>query len=157
MKSAEITDELIARLKTGKYRFARVNYANGDMVGHTGIYQAALIAVEAVDLALGRLLPVVDALGGVVLITADHGNADEMYEVDKKTGQPKTKPDGSFRAKTSHTLNPVPLIYYDNQTDGAVALRFGNDYGLSNLAATMVNLLGYEAPEMWDDSMVEFK
>jgi 2,3-bisphosphoglycerate-independent phosphoglycerate mutase len=157
MKSAEITDELIARLKTGKYQFARVNYANGDMVGHTGIYQAALIAVEAVDLALGRLLPVVDALGGVVLITADHGNADEMFEVDKKTGQPKTKPDGSFRAKTSHTLNPVPLIYYDNQTDGAVALRFGNDYGLSNLAATMVNLLGYEAPEMWDDSMVEFK
>jgi 2,3-bisphosphoglycerate-independent phosphoglycerate mutase len=157
MKSAEITDELIARLKTGKYRFARVNYANGDMVGHTGIYQAALIAVEAVDLALGRLLPVVDALGGVVLITADHGNADEMFEVDKKTGQPKTKPDGSFRAKTSHTLNPVPLIYYDNQTDGVVALRHGNDYGLSNLAATMVNLLGYEAPEMWDDSMVEFK
>jgi len=157
MKSAEITDELIARLKTGKYRFARVNYANGDMVGHTGIYQAALIAVEAVDLALGRLLPVVDALGGVVLITADHGNADEMFEVDKKTGQPKTKSDGSFRAKTSHTLNPVPLIYYDNQTDGSVALRHGNDYGLSNLAATMVNLLGYEAPEMWDESMVEFK
>jgi 2,3-bisphosphoglycerate-independent phosphoglycerate mutase len=157
MKSAEITDELIARLKTGKYRCARVNYANGDMVGHTGIYQAALIAVEAVDLALGRLLPVVDALGGVVLITADHGNADEMFEVDKKTGQPKTKPDGSFRAKTSHTLNPVPLIYYDNQTDGAVALRHGNDYGLSNLAATMVNLLGYEAPEIWDESMVELK
>jgi 2,3-bisphosphoglycerate-independent phosphoglycerate mutase len=157
MKSAEITDELIARLKTGKYQFARVNYANGDMVGHTGIYQAALIAVEAVDLALGRLLPVVDALGGVVLITADHGNADEMFEVDKKTGQPKTKPDGSFRAKTSHTLNPVPLIYYDNQTDGAVALRHGNDYGLSNLAATMVNLLGYEAPEIWDESMVELK
>ncbi len=157
MKAAEITDELIARLKTGKYRFARVNYANGDMVGHTGIYQAALIAVETVDLALRRLLPVVDALGGVVLITADHGNADEMFEVDKKTGQPKTKEDGSFRAKTSHTLNPVPLIYYDNQTDGAVALRTGNDYGLSNLAATMVNLLGYEAPEIWDESMVEFK
>jgi len=157
MKSAEITDELIARLKTGKYRFARVNYANGDMVGHTGIYQAALIAVEAVDLALRRLLPVVDALGGVVLITADHGNADEMFEVDKKTGQPKTKPDGSFKAKTSHTLNPVPLIYYDNQTDGSVVLRQGNDYGLSNLAATMVNLLGYEAPEMWDEGMVEFK
>jgi len=157
MKSAEITDELIARLKTGKYRFARVNYANGDMVGHTGIYQAALIAVEAVDLALRRLLPVVDALGGVVLITADHGNADEMFEVDKKTGQPKAKPDGSFKAKTSHTLNPVPLIYYDNQTNGSIGLRKGNDYGLSNVAASVANLLGYDAAEMWDDSMLEFK
>ena len=157
MKSAEITDELIARLKTGRYRFARVNYANGDMVGHTGNYQAAMIAVEAVDLALGRLLPVVDALGGVVLITADHGNADEMFELDKKTGQPKTNPNGTFKAKTSHTLNPVPLIYYDNQTNGAVTLRLGNDYGLSNLAATMVNLLGFEAPEIWDESMVELK
>ncbi len=156
MKSAEITDELIARLKTGKYRFARVNFANGDMVGHTGIYQAAIIAVEAVDLALARLLPVVDALGGVVLITADHGNADEMYELDK-AGQPKANPNGSFKAKTAHTLNPVPLIYYDNQTNGAVSLLHGNDYGLSNLAATITNLLGYQAPDLWDDTMVQFR
>jgi 2,3-bisphosphoglycerate-independent phosphoglycerate mutase len=157
MKSAEVTDELIRQLQSGRFRFARVNYANGDMVGHTGIYQAALIAVESVDLALSRLLPVIDALGGVALITADHGNADEMFEIDKKTGQPKTKPDGSVSAKTSHTLQPVPLILYDNQTDGAVSLRLGNDYGLSNIAATVANLLGYEAPEMWDESMVEFK
>lgn len=157
MKAAEITDELIRQLRTGKYRFARVNYANGDMVGHTGIYDAALIGVATVDLALRRLLPVIDELGGVALITADHGNADEMFEVDKKTGKPKTNPNSSIKAKTSHTLNPVPLIYYDNQSNGSIVLRQGNDYGLSNVAASVANLLGYDAAEMWDDSMLEFK
>ncbi len=157
MKAAEITDELIRQLRTGKYRFARVNYANGDMVGHTGIFDAALIGIATVDLALRRLLPVIDELGGVALITADHGNADEMYEVDKKTGKPKTNENSSIKAKTSHTLNPVPLIYYDNQTNVSIGLRKGNDYGLSNVAASVANLLGYDAAEMWDDSMLEFK
>jgi len=157
MKAAEITDALIEQLKTGRYRSARVNYANGDMVGHTGNYQATMIGVEAVDLALSRLLPVIDSLGGVALITADHGNADEMFEVDKKTKQPKQNPDGSYKAKTSHTLNPVPFILYDNQTNGAVDLIRGNDFGLSNIAATVVNLLGYEAPDIWDPTTVEFK
>ena len=157
MKAAEITDELIRQLKTGKYHTARVNYANGDMVGHTGIYDAAIIGVETVDLALRRLLPVVDALGGVAMITADHGNADEMYELNKKTGLPQTNPDGSYKAKTSHTLNPVPFILYDNQTQGALSLKPGAEFGLSNIAATIVNLLGYEAPEMWDPSLLQFK
>lgn len=157
MKAAEITDELIRQLRTGRHRFARVNYANGDMVGHTGIYDAALIGVATVDLALRRLLPVIDELGGVALITADHGNADEMFEVDKKTGQPKTNENSKIKAKTSHTLNPVPLIYYDNQSNGSIVLRQGNDYGLSNVAASVANLLGYDAAEMWDDSMLEFK
>ena len=157
MKSAEITDALIKELKTGQYQFARVNYANGDMVGHTGIYQAAIIAVECVDLALSRLLPVVDELGGVVLITADHGNADEMFELDKKTGEPKMGDAGRPKAKTSHTLRPVPFILYDNQTNGALDLIHGNDYGLSNVAATITNLLGYEPPEIWDPSTLDIR
>ncbi len=156
MKSAEITDEMIRQLKTGQYRFARVNFANGDMVGHTGNFAAAIVAVECVDLALARLLPVVDALGGVALITADHGNADEMYEIDKKTGRPQRNPDGSYKAKTAHTLNPVPFFFYDNQTNGSVGLIRGNDYGLSNVAASIVNLLGFEPPDLWDPSMLEF-
>ena len=156
MKAAEITDELIRQLRTGKHRFARVNYANGDMVGHTGVFDAALIGVATVDLALRRLLPVIDELGGVALITADHGNADEMFEVDK-AGKPKANENGSIKAKTSHTLNPVPLIYYDNQSKGSIVLRQGNDYGLSNVAASVANLLGFDAAEMWDDSMLEFK
>jgi 2,3-bisphosphoglycerate-independent phosphoglycerate mutase len=157
MKAAEITDELIRQLQTGRYQTARVNYANGDMVGHTGNFNAAVIAVEAVDLALGRLLPVVDALGGIAIITADHGNADEMYELDKKTRQPLLNKDGSHKAKTSHTLNPVPCIFYDNQTAGSLILPGNKSFRLSNLAATNLNLLGYEAPEMWDQGILEFR
>jgi 2,3-bisphosphoglycerate-independent phosphoglycerate mutase len=156
MKAAEVTDALIEELKTGRYRTARVNYANGDMVGHTGSYRAAMIAVEAVDLVLGRLLPVIDQLGGIAMITADHGNCDEMYEIDKLTGQPKTNSDGSFKAKTSHTLNPVPFILYDNQTGGALLLK-ERDFGLSSIAATTVNLLGYQKPSMWDPSLLDFR
>lgn len=153
MKAAEITDKLIDELRTGKYRFARVNYANGDMVGHTGNFLAARIAVETVDLCLRRLLPVIDELGGIALITADHGNSDEMYETDK-AGNPKKNGDGSYKAKTSHTLNKVPMILYDNQTSGSVTLKKG-EFGLANIAATVVNLLGFEAPDIWEDSMIQ--
>ncbi len=156
MKSAEITDAMIEAVKSGKYNTLRCNFPNGDMVGHTGSLRAATMAVEAVDLALARFLPVLDAMGGVALITADHGNADEMYDVDKKTGLPKTNKDGSIKAKTSHTLNPVPCILYDNVTGGRLSLKAGN-WGLSNLAATTANLLGFEKHDAWDDSMLAIK
>ena len=158
MKCAEITDKLIEALESGKYRYLRVNFPNGDMVGHTGSLAATRCSMEALDLQLGRILPVLDRLGGVALITADHGNADEMYETDKK-GQPKVGKDGSYKAKTSHTLNRVPCIIYDN-TDAAKSYAVKADdgrFGLSNVAATMVNLMGYNAPEMWDESIIEVK
>ena len=159
MKCAEITDKLIECLESGKYRYLRVNFPNGDMVGHTGSLAATRCSMEALDLQLGRLLPVIDRLGGVALITADHGNADEMLEMDKKTGAPKTDKAGNFKSKTSHTLNPVPCIIYDN-TDAKNAYTVKADqgqFGLSNVAATMVNLMGYEAPAMWDESIIEIK
>jgi 2,3-bisphosphoglycerate-independent phosphoglycerate mutase len=157
MKAAEITDRMIAELKTGKYRFARCNYANGDMVGHTGIYEAALIAVQTLDLCLKRLLPVVDALGGMAIITADHGNCDEMYELDKKTKQPVPVGDG-FKAKTAHTLNPVPCVFYDN-TDRKRAYEIVPDqsFGLSNLAATFSLLLGRNPARGWDPSILRLR
>ncbi len=156
MKCAEITDALIECLKSGKYKYLRVNFPNGDMVGHTGSFLATQCSMEALDLQLARLLKVVDELGGVALITADHGNADEMYEIDKKTGEPKKGKDGSYKAKTSHTLNPVPFIIYDNFYKDQYTVKLGrNDFGLSSVAATTVNLLGYEAPEIWDESMVD--
>jgi 2,3-bisphosphoglycerate-independent phosphoglycerate mutase len=89
MKAAEIADAMIAALQSGQYKTLRCNFANGDMVGHTGNFRAATMAVEAVDLALARILPAIEAAGGVALITADHGNADEMFELDKKTKQPR--------------------------------------------------------------------
>ena len=156
MKCAEITDTLIDCLRSGKYKYLRVNFPNGDMVGHTGSFLATQCSMEALDLQLQRILKVVDELEGVALITADHGNADEMYELDKKTGAPKTNKDGSFKAKTSHTLNKVPFIVYDNFTAGSYKVKLGReDFGLSAVAATTVNLLGFEAPDIWDESMVE--
>ncbi len=157
MKCAEITDKLIELLKSGKYQYLRVNYPNGDMVGHTGSFLATEISVEALDLQLARLLKVIDELQGVALITADHGNADEMYELDKKTGAPKQNKDGSYKAKTSHTLNPVPCIIYDNHTADRYTVKNEGSFGLSNVAATMVNLMGFEAPDMWDESIIEVK
>ncbi len=156
MKCAEITDELIECLKSGKYKYLRVNFPNGDMVGHTGSFLATECSMEALDLQLARLLKVVDELEGAALITADHGNADEMYEIDKKTKAPKQGKDGSFKAKTSHTLNPVPFIIYDNFTKDGYKVKVGReDFGLSAVTATTVNMLGYEAPDIWDESMIE--
>ncbi len=154
MKAAEIADAMIAAIQSGRYKTLRCNFANGDMVGHTGNFEAARIAVEAVDLSLARVLKAIDAAGGVALITADHGNADEMFELDKKTKQPAVSKDGSFKAKTAHTLNPVPLILYDNVSGGKLGLMQTETCGLSNIAATIANLLGYEKHAAWDDSVL---
>ena len=159
MKCAEITDKLIECLRSGEYKYLRVNFPNGDMVGHTGSLAATRCSMEALDLQLGRILAVVDKLGGVALITADHGNADEMFEMDKKSGQPKVGKDGKMKAKTSHTLNKVPCIIYDNtsaKNNYTVKVDDGS-FGLSSEAATMVILMGYAAPEMWDASVIEVK
>ena len=157
MKCAEITDKLIECIESGKYQYLRVNFPNGDMVGHTGSLLATRCSMEALDLQLARILAAVDKAKGVALITADHGNADEMYEIDKKTGLPKADKNGNFKAKTSHTLNPVPCIVYDNFYADKYSVKADEGkFGLSNVAATMVNLLGYEAPEMWDESILNF-
>lgn len=160
MKAAEVCDRLIDELRSGRYDYARVNFANGDMVGHTGSFQAAEIAVETVDLCLGRILPVIDELGGMAIITADHGNADEMYEIKK--GKVSLNENGKPKAKTSHTLNPVPCYFYDNTANASrYRVRPFRDeegkllFGLSNIAATVTDLMGIEAPEGWDGSMIE--
>ncbi len=158
MKCAEITDRLIEALESGKYRYLRVNFPNGDMVGHTGNLEATICSMEALDLQLARIIAVVDKLNGVALITADHGNADEMAELDKKTKQPKVGKDGKYKPKTSHTLNRVPCIIYDNHYSDKYTVKADEGkFGLSNVAATMVNLMGYKAPSMWDESLIEIK
>ena len=157
MKCAEITDKLIECIESGKYQYLRVNFPNGDMVGHTGSLLATRCSMEALDIQLARILAAVDKAKGVALITADHGNADEMYEIDKKTGLPKADKNGNFKAKTSHTLNPVPCIIYDNFYADKYSVKADEgNFGLSNVAATMVNLMGYEAPDMWDESILKF-
>ncbi len=157
MKCAEITDKLIECIESGKYKYLRVNFPNGDMVGHTGSLLATRCSMEALDIQLARIIAAVDKAKGVALITADHGNADEMYEIDKKTGAPKADKNGNFKAKTSHTLNPVPCIVYDNFYNDSYEVKADEgNFGLSNVAATMVNLMGFEAPDMWDESIIKF-
>lgn len=156
MKCAEITDVLIEKLRSGKFGYLRVNFPNGDMVGHTGSFVATRISMEALDLCLARILKVVDEVGGVAIITADHGNADEMYEIDKKSGEPKYSSDGVPKAKTSHTLNPVPCYIYDNFYRDRYECVEGK-YGLANVAATVATMMGLEPPACWKESMIRLK
>lgn len=155
MQCALVADSVIDAIKSGKYQYIRANFPNGDMVGHTGNYLATIVSMESLDIQLARILAAVDAAKGVAIITADHGNADEMYEVDKK-GNAKTNKDGSYKAKTSHTLNPVPCIIYDNFTADKYTVKEGA-FGLANVAATTAELLGYKAPAMWCESLIEIK
>lgn len=142
MKSADIVDDLIEAIKSKKYDFLRCNFPNGDMVGHTGSMQATIIGVEAVDIGLARLMKVCDEYGVTMLVTADHGNADEMLEKNKK---------GEVQVRTAHSLNPVPFIIYDK--DVKYTIKEGN-YGLSNVAPTVVKMFGLTAPDCWQESMI---
>jgi 2,3-bisphosphoglycerate-independent phosphoglycerate mutase len=154
MKAAEITDRLIKELQTGRYRHARLNYANGDMVGHTGHRDAAIQSVEVVDQQLSRLMPVIEALGGALIVTADHGNADCMIEIDPKTGEAITDGKGRIKPKTSHTLNPVPLHIYAPSV--SLSLNPGLPRaGLANLASTVLDLMGFDAPEDFQESLLD--
>ncbi|MBR0459292.1 MAG: hypothetical protein IJJ26_08645, partial [Victivallales bacterium] len=153
MKGAEITDVVVDAILSGKYDYIRLNYPNGDMVGHTGVFQAVKIGVETVDLCIARLKAAIDKAGGILLITADHGNADDMYEHDKKTGDVKVV-DGVKKVKTAHSLNPVPCIIYDPEYKGDYAKELKSGLGISSIAATTINLLGYEAPSDYDPSVL---
>jgi len=154
MKAAEITDVTIEALRQGGLRHARINYANGDMVGHTGNLDAAVIAVEAVDLSLARIIAVIEKLNGALIVTADHGNADEMFEVDRKSGDFKRDAAGHLKSKTSHTLNAVPCYIYTPGNDSLALDPRLKKPGIANIAATTLQLLGYERPEGYEPSIL---
>ena len=143
MKAAEVTDKLVEAIESGEYKFIRCNYPNGDMVGHTGNYEATLIGVEAVDLQLKRVMDACDKANAILIVTADHGNADEMLEKKKK-------PEDKAKPKTSHTLNPVPFIIYNADVEIAEG-----EFGLSNVASTVAKLLGYEPMKEWNPSIIK--
>ena len=157
MKAAEITDALIAGLRTGDPRFARVNYANGDMVGHTGNFDATVMAVEAVDLQLARLARAVDELDGILVVTADHGNADEMFQRGKG-GAIERDARGVPIAKTSHSLAPVPFAIHDRSgTDRYQLDPDAGRVGLANVTSTCLALLGFVAPGDLLPPLVRFR
>ena len=147
MKAYEITDKAIELLKSGKYKFGRINLANGDMVGHTGVKEAVITAMETVDECVGKLIDVVNALDGVVLLTADHGNADELYTLKKD----------KEILSTAHSLNKVPFVIIDKNFNGEYSIAKLEESGLSNVAATIANFLGFEKPDIFDPSLIELK
>ncbi len=156
MKAAEITDEVVSAIESGRYQMIRFNFPNGDMVGHTGNMQAVLIAMEAVDLCLARIRDAVKKAGGIMVVTADHGNADDMLEHNKK-GECKLDENGEPCRKTSHSLNPVPCIIYDPESKGEYTGTLKEGLGISSVAATCMELLGFKAPAEYDPSVLNWK
>ena len=154
MKATEITDLVVDAIKSGKYGFIRCNYPNGDMVGHTGIYQAVQVSMGALDLCLERVYNAVKKAGGILVVTADHGNADDMYEHDKK-GEVKYNKDGSPKRKTSHSLNPVPCFIFDPESKGEYSPVLNPGLGISSIATTCMELLGFVPPADYDKSIVD--
>ena len=141
MKSKEITQRMVEMIASGKFQFLRCNFPNGDMVGHTGVMDAVVYAMECVDSGLKAIIEAADKYGYTVLITADHGNADQMTETKK----------GKTSVRTAHSLNPVPFIIYDKDHDWVI--KEGN-FGLANVAPTVVKMMGLTAPDCWEESMV---
>lgn len=145
MKAVAIKDKVMELLKSDLYDFGRLNFANGDMVGHTGVMKAAITAVETVDRCIGELLDLIKELEGVAVITSDHGNADVMYTIGK---------DGKLKTKTAHTLNQVPFVIFDPSYRGEYQMAHLEKQGLSNVASTLLNLLGYEKVEDYEPSLI---
>ncbi|MCI6869677.1 MAG: 2,3-bisphosphoglycerate-independent phosphoglycerate mutase [Selenomonadales bacterium] len=141
MSAIEVTDKVVEAIKSRKYDFIILNYANGDMVGHTGVLEAAVKAVETVDTCVGRFVEAIREVGGEVCITADHGNADQM--VDPDTGAPFT----------AHTTNPVPFIVVSDRVS-----EIASDGALCDIAPTMLTLAGMEIPaEMSGKPLITLK
>ncbi len=145
MKAAEIAENAIEAIQSGKYRSIRLNFPNGDMVGHTGVEAAIRIAVETVDLCLGRVMAAVQKAGGIVVVTADHGNADCMW----------TEKDEVRTPMVAHTRNPVPFIIKDFGGQDRFSMTDVKNGGLANVAATLLILLGYEPPADYGQSLVK--
>jgi len=152
MKAPDIAEKAVALIESGKYGFGLMNFANADMVGHCGAIAPAIAAIEAVDAAVGRIVEALERVGGCALITADHGNAEEMQVFKGEESEPCTK----------HSVNPVPCILFDPSFDGSYQLRqadVDDDIllvpGLSHLAATLFELMGYEPPEDLNASLIQ--
>ncbi len=141
MKAVEITEKMVENMASKKFDFLRCNFPNGDMVGHTGSMEAVVIAMEYVDAGLGKILAAAKEHGYTVCITADHGNADQMTETKK----------GKTSVRTAHSLNPVPFIIWDPDTKYEIK---DGEYGLANVAPTIVKMMGFEAPDCWEASMI---
>jgi 2,3-bisphosphoglycerate-independent phosphoglycerate mutase len=157
MKAYEITEQTIARMQARSFDYGRINFANGDMVGHTGNYEAALIAVETVDLMLGRLISAARDTGTIIMVTADHGNADEMFDAKAKDFPDWRQLPLAQRPtpKTAHTINPVPFAIFDPSRANPWKLNTSIKNGsLGHVANTVLTLLGLKEREQYLPSLI---
>lgn len=155
MQADPITDEAVKAIESGEFEFVRINYPNGDMVGHTGVMSAVVESVEAVDDGVGRLMEALKRVNGVLVCSADHGNSDDMVQLEKKTHALMRDEAGNLLMKTSHSLNPVPVYVYDPAGTANVRTAALEGAGISSLAATSITMLGFEPPEGYTPSLVE--
>jgi 2,3-bisphosphoglycerate-independent phosphoglycerate mutase len=155
MKAREVCEEVVTDLASRGHRFIRVNFANGDMVGHTGSLEGAVRAMEVVDECMGRIEAAVREAGATMIVTADHGNLEMMWEVDRKTGALKTDAKGEPVVKTSHTLSPVPWCMVGENANRFKINPAVAEPGLGNIAATILTLLGFEPPGDYLPPLIE--
>jgi 2,3-bisphosphoglycerate-independent phosphoglycerate mutase len=152
MKAHEITEVTLEQMKKGSFGFGRINYPNGDMVGHTGDFDAAILAVETVDRMLERLILMARKTGTVLMITADHGNCEAMFQAESgESGEVSRLWGKRPAAKTSHTTAPVPFYLYD-PLGGTYRLREGG--GLSHIANTVLEVMGLPTQGLYDGSLI---
>lgn len=155
MKAREITDKAIAALRSQRFDHLRLNLANGDMVGHTGKLAETIEAIEAVDACLGALAAACAELGAILLVTADHGNADEMFMIDKKKGTLLRGPDGQPKPCSSHSCNPVPFVLVDPRGEAQLSVPVGENAGsIARIGATVLHLCGITPPASYLPSLV---
>ena len=157
MKAVEATSSVIEGLETGSRDFIRVNLANGDMVGHTGNLKATIQAVEVLDDCIARLERACQRVGAILLITADHGNAEQMLTLDKSGSQFLLDDSGSPLPSTKHTLNPVPFILVDHQREWELSSASLNEPGIAQIGASLLTLTHLDVPSNYLPSLVQRK
>lgn len=152
MRCAEITDAVVEAIHSGRFDHVRLNFANGDMVGHTGDLNATIVAMEALDLQLHRLVDAVTAADGLLLITADHGNAEQMWQ-RTKSGEVERDDQGDPVIRTSHSLNEVPFLLFDPR--GALSLRQDLEApGIASVGSTVLQLCGLVPPSDYAPGLI---
>ena len=156
MSAEELCRETIDAIESGSFEHIRVNFANGDMVGHTGDFDATVAAIEFLDDCIRMVVDAAKRHGFVVLLTADHGNADEMAQLDKKKGTYKRDSDGRYIASTAHSINPVPIILIDAQHQWSLDAENGAlAGGLAQIGGSLLHLSGLEVPKHYLPSLLQ--
>jgi 2,3-bisphosphoglycerate-independent phosphoglycerate mutase len=156
MSASPVTQFVCEAIRSKEFDHIRVNLANGDMVGHTGNLAATIEAIAYVDDCLGEMITAITDAGGLLLVTADHGNADQMYAIDRKTGAYAIDDDGRNKPHTSHSLHPVPFVMFDPEDLIELTVPSGPTVrgGIAQIGASLLTLCGVSVPPGYLPSLI---